>query len=180
MWGGWGGQKNLFDITRTVILCPNQPCCIFRLTLTQCIWASAWDFQQCGILTCVDSDEPLQPPFKLRNSKLCSFSSLTLIEYSSDKQRLWSDCAYAQADPRLCWSHIPHCWTSHALAHIMCTRGTVNSAGQHYDKKDYTQLGVNRFFVKWHQWRQSQTPTSHKLTISYQYLLKVIAHSNTG
>ena len=26
-------------------------------------------FQQCGILTSVDSDEPVQPPFKLRNSK---------------------------------------------------------------------------------------------------------------
>ena len=25
-------------------------------------------FQQCGILTSVDSDEPVQPPFKLRNS----------------------------------------------------------------------------------------------------------------
>ena len=48
------------------------------------IWASAWDFQQCGILTCVDWDEPLQPPLKLRNSKWCSVSSLTFIEYSSD------------------------------------------------------------------------------------------------
>ena len=27
------------------------------------------DFQQCGILTSVDSDEPMQHPFKLRNSK---------------------------------------------------------------------------------------------------------------
>ena len=27
------------------------------------------DFKQCGILTSVDSDEPVQPPFKLRNSK---------------------------------------------------------------------------------------------------------------
>ena len=27
------------------------------------------DFQQCGILTSVDSDESMQPPFKLRNSK---------------------------------------------------------------------------------------------------------------
>ena len=42
------------------------------------------DFQQCGILTRVDSDEPVQPSFKLRNSKLCSVSSLTLIKYSSD------------------------------------------------------------------------------------------------
>ena len=36
------------------------------------------------ILTSVDLDEPVQPPFKLRNSKWCSVSSLTLIEYSSD------------------------------------------------------------------------------------------------
>ena len=38
------------------------------------------DFQQCGILTSIDSDEPLQPPFKLRNSKYDFVSSLTVIE----------------------------------------------------------------------------------------------------
>ena len=27
------------------------------------------DFQQCGNLTSVDSDEAVQPPFKLRNTK---------------------------------------------------------------------------------------------------------------
>ena len=81
-------------------------------------WAAAWDFQQFDNSTSVDSDEPLQPPFKLRNSKWCSVSSLTIIECSSDKQRLWSDCAYAQADLRLCWLHIPHCWKSHALAQL--------------------------------------------------------------
>ena len=48
------------------------------------ISAVACDFQQCGILTSVDSDELLQPLIKLRNSKLCSVSGLTLIEYSSD------------------------------------------------------------------------------------------------
>ena len=53
----------------------------------------------------VDSDEPVQPHFKLRISKWCSVSSLTVIEYSSNKQRLWSDYAYAQADLRFCWSH---------------------------------------------------------------------------
>ena len=31
--------------------------------------AATFDFQQCDILTSVDSDEPVQPPFKLRNSK---------------------------------------------------------------------------------------------------------------
>ena len=82
------------------------------------IWAATWDFQQFEIFISVDSDEPLQPPFKLRNSKWCSVSSLTLIEYSSDEQRLWSDCAYAQADLRLCWSHMTHCWKPHALAHL--------------------------------------------------------------
>ena len=45
-------------------------------------------FQQCGILTSVDSDEPVQPPFKLRNSKLCSVSSLIVKEYLSNWQRL--------------------------------------------------------------------------------------------
>ena len=31
--------------------------------------AMTYDFQQCVILTSVDSDQPVQPPFKLRNSK---------------------------------------------------------------------------------------------------------------
>ena len=48
------------------------------------IWAMTCDFQQYGILTSVDSDEHVQPPFKLRNSKLLSGSSLTLREYPSD------------------------------------------------------------------------------------------------
>ena len=56
--------------------------------------------------------------FKLRYSKWCSVSSLTLIEYSSDKPRLWSVCAFAQADLRLCWSQIQHCWKSHVTAHL--------------------------------------------------------------
>ena len=45
---------------------------------------SACDFQQFDILTSVDSEEPVQPPFKGRNSKLRSVSSLIFIEYSSD------------------------------------------------------------------------------------------------
>ena len=41
-----------------------------------------------GILTCEDSDEHLQPPIKLRQSKWCSVSILANLEYSSDQQRL--------------------------------------------------------------------------------------------
>ena len=44
------------------------------------IWAVTCDFQQCGILTSADSDEPVHPPFKLRNSKWCSVSGLRVIE----------------------------------------------------------------------------------------------------
>ena len=84
-------------------------------------WAMACDFQQCGILTSEDSDKPVQPPFKLTNSKWCSISSLTIIEYPSDWQRIWSDCTYAQVDLRLCWSHIPHYWKSHVTAHMWKT-----------------------------------------------------------
>ena len=50
----------------------------------QVIWAMTCDLQQFDILTSVDSDEPVQPPFKLRNSKWCSVSCLTIIRYSSD------------------------------------------------------------------------------------------------
>ena len=46
-------------------------------------WAVTCDFQQCGIFTSVDSDEPVKFPLKLTNSKLCSVSSLAVIEYSS-------------------------------------------------------------------------------------------------
>ena len=88
--------------------------------LLACIvkWAVTRDFQQCGIFTSVDRDKPMQPPFKLRNSKWCSVSGVTVIGYSSDHQRLWSDCAYVQADLRLCWSYIPHCWKSHVAVHM--------------------------------------------------------------
>ena len=51
---------------------------------TNAIWAVACDFQQCGILTSVDSDKPVQPTFKLRNSKWWSVNRLTFIEYSSE------------------------------------------------------------------------------------------------
>ena len=47
-------------------------------------YESQRDFQQCGILTSVDSEELVQPPFKLRNSKWCSVNSLSVIKYSSD------------------------------------------------------------------------------------------------
>ena len=89
-----------------------------RLKYERCSVRYRYEPGQCGIWTSVDSDKHVQPPFKLRNFKWCPVSSLTLIEYSNGKQKLWSDCAYAQADLRLCWSHIPNCWKSYATAQI--------------------------------------------------------------
>ena len=43
------------------------------------ICAATCNFQKCGILTSVDSDEHVQPLFKFRNCKRCSVSSLTVI-----------------------------------------------------------------------------------------------------
>ena len=61
---------------------PERMCMYQSLSLSLSIVTC--DFQQFDILTSVDSDEPLQPPFKLRNSNWCSVSSLTIIEYSCD------------------------------------------------------------------------------------------------
>ena len=91
---------------------------LLLITVWTICMAMTHDFQQCGILTSVDTDKPLQPPLKLRSFKWCSASSLTHIEYSSDKHRVWSVCPYAQAGLSLCWSHIPNCWKSHTTADI--------------------------------------------------------------
>ena len=84
---------------------------------TENIRVATRELLQCGILTSVDSNEPVQAPFKLRYSKCCSVSSLKVIVYSSDKQRLRPDCAYAQAGLSFCWSHIAHCWKYNVVAH---------------------------------------------------------------
>ena len=36
----------------------------------------------------------------------------------SAQQRLWSDWVDAQADPSLCWAHMPFCWFCHEAAHM--------------------------------------------------------------
>ena len=102
-------------------------------------WAMTCDFQQCGILTWIDSYEPVQPPFKLRNSKWCLVSSFTVIcvEYLNEKQRLWSDCAYAQADLSLCWSHIP------CFFEISCFGSNDNHLSM---SKSYSNFKVDSWF----------------------------------
>ena len=123
---------------------PHNPCC------SEVIWAATCDFQQCGILTSVGSDEPVPLSFKLRDSKWCSVSGWKLIEYSSGKQRLWPDCAYAQADLSLCWSHIPHCLKSHVMAQL-CSKSLL----KYGSLTQYHSVGFSvqrRNFLIWWQW----------------------------
>ena len=114
---GWGIRKLIFWYTRLTKVMIERKANI-RNQWNNSIWAATRDFQKCGILTSVDSDEPVQPSVKLRNSKWYSVSSLTVIEYSIDYLRLWSDCTYAHAGLSLSWWHIPHCWKSHVVAHL--------------------------------------------------------------
>ena len=68
----------VFNLVSLQIFCSMEEC--YTGSSRECwntqnnhIWAVTCDFQQCGILTSVDSDEPMQSPVKLRNSKWCSW-----------------------------------------------------------------------------------------------------------
>ena len=44
--------------------------------------------------------------------------NLEAVEGACDQRRLWSDCADAQSDLSLCWSHKSYCRFYHAMTHI--------------------------------------------------------------
>ena len=63
-------SKNIFDRFSINIVYSNSLCAIvwYADKFLCYILAAACDFQQCDILISVDSNEPVQPPFKHRNS----------------------------------------------------------------------------------------------------------------
>ena len=65
-----------------------------------------------------DSDQAVQPPCMARLLVHSSLDSLEAVEGTCNQRRLWSDCADAQADLWLHWSHKSYCRLSRALAHI--------------------------------------------------------------
>ena len=67
----------------------------------------------------MDSCELLSPPFKLETPG--GVQSVAWRSWNTQAPIKGSDQT-AQADLRLCWSHISHCWKSHALAHILSLR----------------------------------------------------------
>ena len=63
------------------------------------------DFQQCGILTSVDSDKPVQPPVKLRNSKFYQSDVNTQSIFKGLAKALISLCVCAGWSEPLLVSH---------------------------------------------------------------------------
>ena len=88
--GQQGARQDLLNklLEETDLVTLNNSRLVFNifnpLMTTPILLAATCDFQQCDILKSVDSDEHVQPPFKLRNSKWCLVSSITFIEYSSN------------------------------------------------------------------------------------------------
>ena len=56
-----------------------------------------------------DSDQPVHPPSMVRGLVFSSLKSPESVESTCDQRRFWSDCADAQADLSLRWSHKTHC-----------------------------------------------------------------------
>ena len=72
-WAGWfgydhfGNLEDRFSRVEAHFIQIFTVCKIKLILQKYNIWAVTCDFQQCGILTNVDSDKPVQSPFKLRN-----------------------------------------------------------------------------------------------------------------
>ena len=79
--------------------------------------------------TCVtrkDSDQPVHPLIRARAIVYRSLNSLKAVEGICNQRRLWSDCADAQADLSLRWSHKSYCRFCRAPAHYNAISGRVH------------------------------------------------------
>ena len=86
------------------------------------IWATTCDLHQCVILTSEDSDEPVQPPFKRKNSKWCFVSSLTRQAKALIRLRVCAGWAEALLVAHTKWLEIS-CHGSFDFACYMYTVG---------------------------------------------------------
>ena len=75
-------------------------------------------------MTNKDSDQHVHTPCMTRVLVYPSWGSPEAVEGTYEQRRLWSDCADAQADLSLRWSHKSYCRFCHALARfILLPRG---------------------------------------------------------
>ena len=87
------------------------------------------------------TDQPGHPPNLIRDLAVCSMDSWGSNVSSCRQQRLWSDCAGAQADLSLRWAHRSFCWVCHEAANIcislLCYHGICN-VFLYFSKDDIT------------------------------------------
>ena len=81
-------------------------------------WATSRENVSSGIFDHVHSNQPAQLQKLARILKLW-IKQVYISYYLSSEQKCWSDCADAQADLRLCCSHIAQDTFSHELAHLI-------------------------------------------------------------
>ena len=68
-----------------------------------------------------DSDQPGHTPSLTKVFAVRMKKAWVLCYPMSAERRLWSDCADAQADLSLRWTHRSFCWLCHEAAHIFST-----------------------------------------------------------
>ena len=77
-------------------------------------------------VTSKDSDQSVHPPSMAGVIFHPSSDNPESVQGTCDQRRLWLDCAYAQADLSLRWSHKCYCMFCRAMVHIIrCIYGVL-------------------------------------------------------
>ena len=148
-------------------------------------WAATRDFQQCGILRSVDTDEPVQPSVKLRNFKWYLVGGSAVMEYSvtskvSDqtarmRRLVWAFAGrtYLIVGNLMSWlKYVRHC-PCNAL-YVYCRGRAVTYVGKTCGPTPCFVLAINTFKLNWPPRHYVQVKFSKSLSLAWskQFLLK--------
>ena len=110
MWCNKNFTANMVSVVTQY--CYSSPCTPYRQAKNN-EWTATCDFQQCGILTSVDSDQPLQPTFKFRTPN--DARSVAEHSYNIQATRKGSDQTVHKG--RLVWAFAGR--TYHIVGNLM-------------------------------------------------------------
>ena len=122
------------------------------MSMNNCIWASAWDFQQCGMYdqqslrsACAYAQSDQRPCQSLEYSMIVKLPTEHHLEFLSLK----GGCRGSSESTLVKMSN---CWKSHALAHIMqCTWTAIDI----YKTADCILVQEYHRTSSWHQMGES-------------------------
>ena len=133
----WSNQKHFYQIWNYQIRSFKK---LFSFVSFHIFVTSAWNKYQTNdslifesahdkncnkiIVTSKDSDQPVHPPSMARVPIYPSLDSLKAVKDTCDQRRLRSDCADAQADRSLRWSHKSYCRFCMEFSLTFCTNST--------------------------------------------------------